>query len=180
MNLRHVLVGERDGDSVVLADEMVAPSTWSAQPGSEFHNLWGVDETPTLPISDVQPFPTSFVPPPGGVRFAVHRIPGSSVLSDVSKTPGALPDLENILPGLARYMDPDDPGMHRTPTVDTMFVLEGEVVLELDSGVSVTLGPGQVLTQSGVRHRWSSPGPADAVVVLVMVGARSSLDRSEY
>ena len=48
-------------------------------------------------------------------------------------------DIEGKLPGLLRYMDPSDPGMHATDTIDFEVVLEGTVVLELDDGAEVTL-----------------------------------------
>jgi hypothetical protein len=61
-------------------------------------------------------------------------------------------------------MEPDDPGMHTTTTIDFEVVLSGEVMLELDEGATVQLGVGDTAVQNGTRHRWSKPGvgPRDA------------------
>ena len=49
-------------------------------------------------------------------------------------------------------MDPSDPGMHATDTIDFEVVLEGTVVLELDDGAEVTL--------QRRRHRRAERHPA--------------------
>ena len=67
-------------------------------------------------------------------------------------------DIEGKLPGLLRYMDPSDPGMHATDTIDFEVVLEGTIVLELDDGAEVTLHAGDTVVQNGTRHRWKNPG----------------------
>jgi hypothetical protein len=43
---------------------------------------------------------------------------------------------------LEPWADPDEPGMHRTATMDYDVVLEGTIGLELDNGAEVTLKPG--------------------------------------
>ncbi len=58
------------------------------------------------------------------------------------------------LPGLLETMEPDQPGMHRSDTIDYVFVLEGEIVLELDEGRETTLRVGDVAIQNGTRHAW--------------------------
>ncbi len=49
----------------------------------------------------------------------------------------AVADTEAKFPGLLGYMDPSDPGMHTTDTIDFEVVLEGKIVLELDDGAEV-------------------------------------------
>lgn len=44
--------------------------------------------------------------------------------------------------------------MHRSQTVDYGVVLEGEMEMLMDSGESVTLGPGDVCVQRGTLHQW--------------------------
>ena len=83
----------------------------------------------------------------------------------------ALADLEEKLPGLARYMDASDPGMHTTDTIDFEVVLEGTIVLELDDGAELTLHPGDTVVQNGTRHRWINPGDTPARLALFMCGA---------
>ena len=54
-------------------------------------------------------------------------------------------------------MEPDAPGMHTPDTMDFEYVISGRVVLELDDGVTVELGPGHTVVQNGTRHTWRSP-----------------------
>jgi quercetin dioxygenase-like cupin family protein len=72
---------------------------------------------------------------------------------------------------MSGYMEPDDPGMHTTDTVDFEVVLEGEVTLELDDGATVTLRAGDTVVQNGTRHRWSNRGDAPARLAVFIVGA---------
>jgi mannose-6-phosphate isomerase-like protein (cupin superfamily) len=76
-----------------------------------------------------------------------------------------------IKDGLAAWADPDDPGMHRTATLDYDIVLEGRIGLELDNGTEVELGPGDVVVQNGTRHRWHNRGDTVARLMSVTVGA---------
>jgi hypothetical protein len=45
------------------------------------------------------------------------------------------------LPGVLANLEPDNPGMHTTDTIDFEVVLSGELILELDDGVETVLGP---------------------------------------
>ena len=83
----------------------------------------------------------------------------------------ALADLDAKLPGMVGYMDPSDPGMHTTDTIDFEVVLEGTIVLELDDGAEVTLQPGDTVVQNGTRHRWRNPGDTPAHLALFICGA---------
>lgn len=52
-------------------------------------------------------------------------------------------------------------GMHRTMTLDTVVVVEGEVEITLDSGEIRTLRVGDSLVQRGTMHRWRNVTPND-------------------
>jgi uncharacterized cupin superfamily protein len=67
--------------------------------------------------------------------------------------------------------DGDEPGMHRTDSTDFGVVLSGNVVLELDDGVELSLSPGDVVVQNGTRHRWRVVGGVPATVAAFIIGA---------
>lgn len=69
-------------------------------------------------------------------------------------------------PGLGR----DDPGMHFTDTADHFMVLEGEVVLVLESG-DVPLRAGDVGVCRGVMHGWRNDTSAPAKLVTFVLPA---------
>jgi len=83
---------------------------------------------------------------------------------------------EFVRDALVPWSDPDVPGMHRTATLDYDVVIEGTIVLELDDGVEVTLGPGDIVVQNGTRHRWHNRGDTIARMLSVTVGAHNRLE----
>lgn len=68
-------------------------------------------------------------------------------------------------------LEEDDPGMHTTETIDYGFLIEGELVLELDEGAELTMKAGDSYVQNGTRHAWRNRGDKNAVLGVVMVGA---------
>jgi mannose-6-phosphate isomerase-like protein (cupin superfamily) len=168
MNVRRVVTGhDTSGKSVFVSDEVVA-----AAPATGFHRLWGGDETPQFPDDGAMPEHRTYFPPIGGFRFGMFAIPPEAVAG--SGMDPARTDIEIEAPGLLRYMDPSDPGMHTTDTIDFEVVLEGTVVLELDDGAEVTLNPGDTVVQNGTRHRWRNGGDSTARIAVFMCGASHS------
>lgn len=176
MNVRRVVTGhDANGKSVFVSDEAVTPVEPLLMPTAEFHRLWGGDTTPAFPDEGGQPAHTMYFPPVGGFRFGFFSLPPDSHERPEGTDIGeALADMERGMPGMLRYMDPSDPGMHTTDTIDFEVVLEGTVVLELDDGATVTLHPGDTVVQNGTRHRWSNPGDTIARLAVFMVGANHS------
>lgn len=174
MNVRRVVTGhDASGKSVFVSDQTVAPVSPVLMPQAEFHKLWGGDQTPQFPDDGTQPEWRMYFPPIGGFRFGMFTVPpeGAGTPDPSLDIEQALGDLEATLPGMARYLDPSDPGMHTTDTIDFEVVLEGTVVLELDDGAEVTLGPGDTVVQNGTRHRWRNAGDTPAKMAIFICGA---------
>jgi quercetin dioxygenase-like cupin family protein len=66
--------------------------------------------------------------------------------------------------------DPDDPGMHRTDTIDLDLILAGELELELPGGAKVRLGAGDAVVQRGTWHKWTNLGDAPVRMLAIMIG----------
>tara|TARA_R110002072_G_C7969662_1_gene534674 strand:+ start:4841 stop:5371 length:531 start_codon:yes stop_codon:yes gene_type:complete len=60
------------------------------------------------------------------------------------------------------------PGMHETPTIDTIILISGRVRLLLDEGDRL-LSPGDVVIQRGTNHAWVAEGDEPAVLVAVLI-----------
>ena len=162
---------DANGKAVFASDEEVDPVTVALSPGSEFHRLWGADEAPSFPDDGSMPPHATYFPPVGGFRFGLFSVPpATSIAADLDLT-AALAEMEEKLPGLAAHMEPTSPGMHTTATVDYEYVIEGEVVLELDDGAEVTLRAGDTVVQNGTRHAWHNRTNEPARLVVVLVGA---------
>ncbi|MGI8792588.1 MAG: cupin domain-containing protein [Acidimicrobiales bacterium] len=173
MGIRRVVTGHNAaGKAVFASDEVVDPTTLALVPGAEFYRLWGADETVRFPGAGSMPAHVQYFPPVGGFRFGLFSVaPDSVVLSDDLDIPAALAELEEKLPGMAAHMEPANPGMHTTATVDYEFVASGRVVLELDDGERRELVAGDTVVQNGTRHAWRNPYDEPCLLVVVLVGA---------
>lgn len=173
MDVRRVVTGhDATGKSVFVSDETVSAVEPLMLPKAEFHLLWGGNDTPRFPDDGSMPEWHTYFPPIGGFRFGLFSVPPDTTAapSDVDSAAG-LADAEAKLPGLVRYLDPSDRGMHTTDTIDFEVVLEGTIVLELADGAEVTLRPGDTVVQNGTRHRWRNPGDTTARLAAFFCGA---------
>jgi hypothetical protein len=164
---------DQRGKAVFVSDEEVDPVTLDLMPEAEFHRLWGADQAPTFPDSGAATPQPHYFPPVGGYRFGLFTLPPATVRprGDIDLQ-AALEEMEAKLPGMASHLEPDDPGMHTTDTIDFEIVLSGEVVLELDDHSERVLRPGDTVVQNGTRHRWANRGSQPAVLAVFMTGAR--------
>ncbi|UGS36940.1 cupin domain-containing protein [Capillimicrobium parvum] len=172
MNVRRLVTGhDASGRSVVASDEEVAPIVADLFAGWQFHALWGVDAPPAFPDDGREPAWSAYFPPRGGVRFSLSTIPPEGTAPPAGlDVAAAEAQAEQRLPGMLAVLEPDDPGMHTTATIDFEVILRGEVILELDDGVQRRLRAGDTVVQNGTRHRWRNPGPEPAVMAVFMVG----------
>jgi Cupin domain len=173
MSIRRVVTGvDAEGVSVFVSDERVEAVAPPFMPGLEFHRLWGQDDPPAAPQDGTAPPSHAFFPPAGGYRVGTFTVPPASTpLAEGLDIRAALAELEAALPGLYDHNEPDNPGMHTTVTIDFEYVLSGRVVLELDDGASIELGPGDTVVQNGTRHAWRNPFDETATLFVVLIGA---------
>ena len=174
MNVRCVVTGQTpSGKSVVVRDTAVEPITLAALPRFEFHRLSGADTTPKLPCDGSAAVPASYFPPSRGFRFGFFTIPpdGSHGNTAGIDMMAALAELQQKLPGMAEVLEPNNPGMHTTDTVDFDVVVSGECYLELDDGAEVLLKAGDCVVQNGTRHAWRNRSSENCVIAVALVGA---------
>ena len=172
MGMRRVVVGQAaDGRSVVASDEDVAPITATLLGDGGFYRLWGGDEPVKLP-QDGAPVPvTGWFPPAGGFRFAtVVFAPEAPPPADLDMD-AAITELGSRVPGLVEVLEPDNPLMHTTDTIDLGYVASGEIWLELDDGAEVHLSAGDCIVQCGTRHAWHNRSAHPCELIVAMVGA---------
>jgi mannose-6-phosphate isomerase-like protein (cupin superfamily) len=174
VNVRRVVTGhDAQGHAVFVNDDVLPPTTAAMLPGVEFHRVWGADTVQQFPNAGALPPAPLYFPPVGGFRFGLFTLPpaGTALPHEQLDAAAAFKELDEKLPGLVQYMEPDAPGMHTTPTVDIDLVLSGEVVLELDNGAMTTLRPGDSVVQNGTRHRWRNEGTTPATIAYFICGA---------
>ena len=161
------------GKSVFVSDDAVEPITIAAAPGTEFHQIWGADAIVQLPSDGSAPKAQGYFPREDGFRFGFFTVPPAGVTppADLDMA-AALAEVNEKLPGMMDVQEMDNPGMHRTDTVDFIVVVSGEVSLELDDGNTVHLRAGDCVVQNGTRHAWRSTSNAPCVMAVALVGAR--------
>jgi len=137
---RRVVTGHDErGRAVIITDDTVAAT---ANPSGTVHFslMWTTD---TVPVDNDDATD-------GREREVGLTLPGGSVLRIVDMAPGSRS------------------AMHRTNSLDYGIVLSGEIELELDDGMTTTVGAGGVIVQRGTMHAWRNPS-ADQTARLAFV-----------
>ncbi len=174
MGIRRVVTGQRpDGTSVYVSDEVVEPVLPPLLGGNEVFQLWGSDTATALPTDGAQPAHHGFFPPADGYRVHVFTIPPQSyVAPEIEDFDAALAETERLTPGMTGAVT-DNAGMHFTDTIDLLYMMAGEVHLELDGGETKILRKGDLIIQNGTNHAWHNRHPDEkAEILLVFLGAR--------
>jgi hypothetical protein len=176
MFVRRVVAGtDEQGRSVILSDGP-APHThdFDSLPGQSQTRIWFTPEAaPTTPPPG-EPTTESgpVIPGVGGASFVIVRFAPDSVADDPGFDPArAGAEFSTWAPDIAGASDPDEPGMHRTASVDFGVVLDGEVWLEVGSGVQTRLTRGDTVVQIAGRHAWRNKSDELATVAFVLTGA---------
>jgi len=106
--------------------------------------IWGTD---TLPSNNVDDWAY-------GINQPGPTIPGGSALRFVDINPGFRS------------------AMHRTSTIDYVFILEGELDMELDGGEVVHLKGGDIVIQRGTNHAWVNNSDRVCRLASVLIRAK--------
>ncbi len=144
LTIRRVVTGHtKDGHAKVEIDE-IAKNVISNRPGASSCVLWS---TKGFPVdNDGFTDPTT-----GSFKTTVEN---GSVFRIVRYEPGVTPR------------------NHRTDSIDYAIVMSGQIDMELDDGVVVTLKAGDALVQRGTIHNWVNNGTEDCVIAFVLISGK--------
>ncbi|HWK95342.1 MAG TPA: cupin domain-containing protein [Pseudolabrys sp.] len=144
IKLRRVVTGhDEQGRAKVLIDEQVQ-NTFSHRAGAEFSVIWS---TEGFPVSN------------DGNEDPANKKIGTAIEN------GSVFRIVSFAPGVA-------PRNHRTSSIDYGVVMQGEIDMILDDGVSVTLRAGDVLVQRGTIHDWVNNGTETCVIAFSLIAAK--------
>lgn len=174
---RRVVTGERNGKSVLVCDGPAPTSHYfGAVPGMMTSIVYVTAGPPTLPQSEAETAPVGVPVLPSGPGESVFMIvsfpPDSTFFAGGFDPAAAGAEQMEHIPELVARMDPNAPGMHSTDTVDFAVVLEGEITLELDDGVTTELHQGDIVVQCATRHAWRNASDRPATLSVVLIGGQ--------
>ncbi len=172
---RRVVTENVNGKSVVQSDEPLLAYEFKTVPGYEHTLIWVNPAIPDLSTEQrFDRYPNSVVPGPGGTSLHFVTFPPGSAFVDPSFDAEAAQEEALVrLRGLADHFEKEDPGMHKTNTVDYAVVYDGEMWLELDEGETLHLNGGDVVVQNGTRHAWRNKGSKPVTMLFFLNGART-------
>lgn len=171
---RRVITGVRDGRAVVLSDGPTPNAHhYSSMPGFMTSVVYSTASVPAAPEAGVEAAPVGgpILPEPGATTLLIVTFPPDSVMAS-SDFDGAAAGAEQVAfgPDFAATFEVENPGKHRTPTLDYDIVLDGEIWLELDEQ-TIHLRSGDVVVQGGTRHAWRNKGDRPATLCFVLIGS---------
>jgi len=171
--IRRVVTGhDARGSALFSNDEEVVPIELALVPGFQSFELWSTAVSPSIPDETGSPGTPSYFPAAGGTVFRVVTFPpdAESVYGTDFDLTAALEEAQATVPDLVARLEPDNPGMHTTDSVDYAVVIEGELDCELDEGRRLHLSAGDCLVQRGTRHAWRNSGDHPARVAFILLG----------
>lgn len=169
-----VIAQRRDGTSYVASDgESIRSHDFLSIPGMSESVLWSTRDGDGLVDAPDQALRVRKRLPRGGATvFLMVQFPPDDVFQSPGFDPGrAKAEQTLVSPDLADLFEVGEVGMHTTPTVDYVVVVDGEIWLDIGEGQPVHLYQGDTVVQNGARHAWRNLGPKPATLAVVMVGA---------
>jgi len=167
---RRIVTIDKEAGLGVLVQDGPAPEvrTDPGRPGFASQWLWVTDVHPAKIVAESLHLPHGIEPPPGGSVCRTITIPpddswkgkvGSAEVAAYFRAMGS--------PGASTYStQAPHPYMQKTRTLEFNVVLEGEVVLVLDTQ-EVKLKAGEIVVQRGTNHSWSNRSTKPAVVAIM-------------
>jgi quercetin dioxygenase-like cupin family protein len=144
-----------------------------ARPGFALQRMWVVERAPAPIVSETLHLPHVLQPPRGGSVLNVLTVPPDAAWQGQVGQAEVAAWFDSVgCPDASRFgSQARHPYMQRTNTIDFCFVLEGELVLVLDTD-EVVVKAGELVVQRGTSHAWSNRSDGAAVVAIASHDAR--------
>ncbi len=168
---RRIVTIDREPGKSSLIEDGPSPDVCidPARQGFASSRMWVVDGAPAKIVFETLHLPRTIEPPPGGSVLSVVNFPpdeswkgkvGSAEVQAFFRAMGS--------PGASTYSpQAPHPYMQKTRTLDFCAVIEGEIVLVLDTQ-EVPLKAGEIVVQRGTNHSWSNRSGRPAVVAIAV------------
>jgi hypothetical protein len=167
MAIKRVITGiDADGKSVFKAAG-TAPHVMRMPTGLELTELFRLPRIPQRADEGAEvPF-DGVSGPPGSILFRVCELPPDA---EVFRR---LPEIAAQMGGNSIVsLDEATYGMHDSPTIDFVTIIEGECDLRLADGSEEHLKPGDSVIQGGAMHAWRNRGSTRCLLSAVVVALK--------
>jgi quercetin dioxygenase-like cupin family protein len=166
--IRRIVAGNDDSGKAVVLSDGPSPDVKldPARPGFASTRLWVTDASPArvAGIRETLYSPHRLEPPPKGSLCRFVEFPPEKAYIDKIKPSDVAAWFASVDAAEAHVEGPH-PYMQRTRSLDLCYVLEGEIVLVLDSA-EVRLAAGSAIIINGARHAWSNRSDTPAIIIL--------------
>jgi len=172
---RRLITGENTAGRSEFVSDAPTDVTLHVPGHIEMLELWRISRIPARFTDDDSPVGDPILsPPPGGLVARLVGIPPTGQTSGVDADEAAAV-FEQMGGTEARTGGPaQHAGMHRTPTVDLIYVVSGELYLVLDEGEKLLIA-GDLLVQRGTNHAWTNRSNETAYLFAVLIAAEDSV-----
>ncbi len=172
---RRIVAVDRVAGKSSLVSDGPSPDlrTDAARPGFALQRMWVVDSAPAKLVFETLHLPAVIVPPAKGSVLNVFTFPPDAAWKDKIAATDVAAYFESVgAPDASTYSAQAlHPYMQKSRTLDLCIVLEGEIVLVLDTQ-EVTVKAGEFVVQRGTNHAWSNRSNKPAVVAIASHAAK--------
>jgi mannose-6-phosphate isomerase-like protein (cupin superfamily) len=172
---RRVVAVDREAGKSTLVGDAASPDVRidPARPGFALQRMWVVDGFPAKLVCETLHLPEVLVPPSRGSVLNVFTFPPDAAWKGSVGEREVRAYFQSLgAPGASTYSpQAPHPHMQRTRTLDFCIVLEGEIVLVLDTQ-EVRLKAGEIVVQRGTNHAWSNRSGKPTIVAIASHDAR--------
>lgn len=173
MHVRRVVTGlSANGRSAVMSDGPTPRAhDFAAIPGFSNVTVWATPARVDLAEAAVDRTTSlsTLLAEPGGTTFFIVKFPPEASMASIDPVAAGAEEARE-LPGLAETFDHSRPGFHKTPSIDHVIVLDGELWLELEEGEQTLLKQGDVVIQNSTWHAWHNRTDQPAVIAAISLG----------
>src|SRR6185295_7853694 len=172
---RRIVCLDRQANKSTLASDGPSPDVRldPARPGFAIQRMWVTDGPMAKIVLETLHLPHVIEPPAGGsVLNVITYPPDDAWKSKVTEADVKLFFRSVEAPAACNWSpQAPHPYMQKTRTLDFAIVLEGEIVLVLDTQ-EVSLKAGDFVVQRGTNHAWSNRSGRPAVVAIASHDAK--------
>jgi uncharacterized cupin superfamily protein len=173
---RRIVTIDREAGKGSLVSDGPAPDVRfdAARAGYVLERLWVTDSHPAKIAYESLQLSNTFEPPAGGSVCRVETVPPDESWKGKVGAPEVQAFFKAIgSPGASAYSPlAPHPYMQKTRTLEFCILLEGELVLVLDTQ-EVALNEGDIVIQRGTSHAWSNRSGRPARIAIASHDARA-------